>query len=523
MRGAIRTTQVAVVLIILVTVGTLTVGAGSFSAGPLVQVSGTSPFADCGLTAAGGTLYVDSEIEPWVDVSPVDGDGDGIDGDIIAGIWQQDRWSNGGARGNVAGISFDGGSTWQQVTFPDVTECTGGDFDRASDPWLSFSPNGDLHVMHLVLDIETVAGKPGGFGPNGMMAQKIPVGAFADGSIAQSEINDPILIAFEDNGEDLHDKNSMTADPFDSNFVYAVWDFLDLPAGAAINPDRGVFGGGLGFKGAALFSRTTDGGETWSEPKVLYNPGGVNQTIGNQIVVLPDGTLVNFFNEILNFRDDDQDGQFDFNLSLKRSPDKGETWLPHGRPIRATNMRPQGVVTPDELLPVRAAAVIFDVAVDHSTGTLYAVWQDARFTGVDEIAYAESTDGGFTWTAPVKINLTPPKGNPLRQQAFVPSVAVASDGTVGVTYYDFRNDDETGELADYWIIHCHGGCSDPANWQDEVRLTDASFDIKKAPNAGGFFLGDYEGLVAAGTEFLPFFAQPHDSDPASMFFTRVGP
>lgn len=75
--------------------------------------------------------------------------------------------------------------------------------------------------------------------------------------------------------------------------------------GAAINPERGVFGGGLGFKGAALISRTTDGGATWSEPERLYNPGGVNQTIGNQIVVQPDGPLVNLFVEILNFRNDD--------------------------------------------------------------------------------------------------------------------------------------------------------------------------------------------------------------------------
>ena len=506
-----------IVLIVMATLGAVAALAGAFVAGPLVQVSGNSPFdPNCGLTDFGGTVFPDSEVEPWVDVSPVDDN-------IIVGFWQQDRWSNGGAKGNVAGVSFDGGATWQLLTFPGVTDCTGGEFDRASDPWLSFAPNGDLHVMHLVLDIVTLPDKPGGFGPNGMMVQKILADAFDDGTIDQSEISDPILIAFEDNGEDLHDKNSLTADPTDSNFVYAVWDFLDLPAGAAINPDRGTFGGGLGFKGAALFSRTTDGGQTWSEPKVLYNPGGVNQTIGNQIVVLPDGTVVDFFNEILNFRNDDGGSQFDFNLSLKRSPDKGETWLPKGRPIRTNKLQAVGVVTPDSQTPVRDGSVLFDVAVDPGNGTLYAVWQDARFSGFDEVAYSESVDGGLTWTAPVKINLTLGNDNPLRRQAFLPSV-VAANGVVGVTYYDFRNDDDTGELADHWHIHCHGSCADPANWEgSEVRLTDASFDYAQAPFANGLFLGDYMGLASDGTNFLSFFQQSSAADSATGFFRRVGP
>ena len=54
------------------------------------------------------------------------------------------------------------------------------------------------------------------------------------------------------------------------------------------------------------------------------------------------------------------------------------------------------------------------------------------------------------------MNKTPtsiPVGN---QQAFTPSVDVAADGTVAVTYYDFRNNDAAAPLwTDYWIVHCH--------------------------------------------------------------------
>ncbi len=147
----------------------------------------------------------------------------------------------------------------------------------------------------------------------------------------------------------------------------------------------------------------------------------MNQTIGNQIVVQPDATVIDFFTEILNFRNDDLDGQFDLNLSLKRSPDQGETWLPRGRPIRTNDIFGIGALTPDDQIPVRDGAGLFDVAVNPHDGTLYAVWQDARFNGVDEVAFSMSTDGGFTWSEPVKINQTPTNAaEPLRQQASLP-------------------------------------------------------------------------------------------------------
>lgn len=458
-----------------------------------------------GTVGGAGTLFNNSEVEPWVAVNPDNSDN-------IVAFWQQDRWSNGGSRGNVAGVSLDGGTNWQIVSVPGITDCTGGPWERSSDPWVSFGPDGTLHQMSLVFQVDPSPDYPGGFGPNGMAVSKSE-----DGGLTWS---DPIIIIQDDNPRYLNDKNSLTADPTDANYVYAVWDRLDVLPSFARNPNRAV---ALGFKGAALFARSTDGGDTWEPAKKLYDPGGVNQTIGNQIVVMPDGTVIDFFNEILNFRNDDGGSQFDFNLSFKYSENKGERWLPRGRPIRTNKMEGIGTVTPDDLIPVRDAALLFDVAVDPENGNLYAVWQDARFNGFDEVAYSESTDGGDNWSAPVKINLTPDNANSLRRQAFLPSVEVA-DGVVGVTYYDFRNDDGSGELADHWFVSCSGGCSNPSNWDGEFRLTDASFDITQAPNAGGLFLGDYVGLASDGADFLAFFQQSFNSaDPASGFFRRVIP
>jgi hypothetical protein len=515
-----RQALVPVLLLPLLLLAAPPASAGPYTTVQITPTSGASPFpAGCGLTSGGGTVFLNSEVEPWVDVSPVNPD-------IIAGIWQQDRWSNGGSRGNAAAISFNGGATWDPTVFPNVSECTGGSFQRATDPWLSFSPNGDLHVMHLVLDITPPPGRPGGFGRNGMMVQKVTAAQLADGAIDDSEWSDPILLVVDDQG-DLHDKNSLTADPLDSNFVYAVWDFLDFPTGALLNPEN-VFGNGT--KGATLFARTSDGGASWSAPTVLYNPGGNNQTIGNQIVVDDSGILFNFFNEILSFRNDDGGVRFDFNLSMKFSPDRGATWLPHGRPVRIAKMTPRGVTIPDgddnAGGPVRTGDVIPDVAVDPNNGNLYAVWQDARFSGGshETVAFTQSTDGGQTWSTPIRVNQTPDAGPLSNRQAFNPSVHVTDDGTVGITYDDFRNNAPGGGTdTDFWLAHCHGGCANPASWAGNENHVDGSFDLQDAPVARGFFLGDYMGLDNVGNAFGALFTQTSPADPSSEYYATIAP
>ena len=99
-----------------------------------------------------------------------------------------------------------------------------------------------------------------------------------------------------------------------------------------------------------------------------------------------------------------------------------------------------------------------------------------------------------------------------------------------MTYYDFRNntDDKATLPTDYFIVHCHPSltvtCTDPAQWVSETRLTPSSFDMRKAPVARGFFLGDYMGLATDGTRFIPAFIQSGPATGVSdAFVTHVGP
>ncbi len=50
------------------------------------------------------------------------------------------------------------------------------------------------------------------------------------------------------------------------------------------------------------------------------------------------------------------------------------------------------------------------------------------------IAFSMSAYGGLTWSAPIRVNQTPLNIPPLNRQAFLPFIAVAADGTIGVTY-----------------------------------------------------------------------------------------
>ena len=89
-----------------------------------------------------------------------------------------------------------------------------------------------------------------------------------------------------------------------------------------------------------------------------------------------------------------------------------------------------GTVTPDKQELVRDANILFDVAVDPKSGTLYAVWQDTRFEApVQAVMFAQSTDGGDHWkVSSAPINKTPDDIKELRRQAFLPSIEVAADG-----------------------------------------------------------------------------------------------
>jgi hypothetical protein len=461
--------------------------AGPGTASPPIPVSGASPFAGCTadhVATQTGTVFPNSELEPQIAASAVDRNGDGAP-DVVAG-YQQDRWSNGGSRGVYASVLFQG--VWVQVAIPGTSACVGGTHLRATDPWVTFSPDGTAYYFTLA----TSAGND----------SAVIVNRSTDGGLHWSA---PVTLIDEDSVFNFNDKNSITADPFDSRFVYAIWDRSNFPSDK--REVHSISGFPRSIRSDAFFSRTTDGGATWEPAHAIFAPQANEFGIGHQIVVLSDGTLVDGF-MLFHGSGSNKKGQENAVLISK---DRGATWT---APITVAKVLPGFISDPDDGTPVRTGDIIPEIAAGPN-GSVYMVWQEATLApSGSAVAFSKSTDGGLTWSTPVRINTVP------TTQAFTPTIRVLPSGVIGVTHYDFRFNTADGGATlptDYWFLHSHDG---GATWT-ETRVTPTSFDLRKAPFARGLFLGDYEGLAVQGGAFVAAFAQTHGTDPDSIFVTRL--
>jgi hypothetical protein len=460
----------------------LPAGAYPLAAGPAVPASGPSPFAGCPVGAAPGadpgTVYPNTEVEPFVAVNPTDPDN-------IIGVFQQDRWSNGGARGLVASRSMNGGQSWTE-SYAAFSECSGGDpvYDRASDPWVTFDTDGNAYQISLSIS-----------------------GDQATSAILVSKSTDqgatwgpPVTLVRDETIDKFNDKESITGDPTRPGYVYAVWDRVQSPGGL---PSRPIDLPSLLSHGVPLFSRTTDGGATWSTPTPMAD--ALLGTLGNQIAVLPNGTLVDvFWGYRLAGLVPTPNALF---VGVMLSTDAGEHW---SRPIQVSNYVPavacdgEQVCDPDSGEPVRAGTNLPDIAVDPNSGRMYVVWADARFSGGKTVdVVLSSSDDGTPWTTPVLVNKSPAP-----VPAFNATVDVSSDGTVGVLYYDFRRNTPAATLpTTVFLAHSHDA---GATWTEQQL--GGAFDMQNAPVARGLFLGDYQGLDNIGRDFLAFFSRTRAAD-----------
>lgn len=483
--------------------GTIPALASAFVASPsklapdhplLVGCQGFSP----------GTNYEGAEVEPYIDVDRSSGKMN-----LIA-VFQQDRFRNGGAHGLWTDVSHNGGTTWNAVTAaPAFSRCTGGaavgnNFERSSDPWVSISPNGTAYQIAIAFDTSGL-----GFGgPSAVLVSRSkthgdtwekPIGLIRDTSVNV-----------------LNDKESVTADPNTSSNAYAVWDRLISP-GNTPNASEEGFEHAVSFRGPAWFSRTTNGGASWEAARIIFDPGEIDQTIGNQIWVTPSsptapavrgGELFDGFALILHHKNPHFLG--DLFVAGLRSFNEGVSWSE--RPIVVDRLNRAvvcfGFDCSTSATRVRTGDIIPEFAVDRKTGFLYATWQDARFTGHAQIAFSMSKDGGANWSPTIRIN---PSGD--TNQSFTPMVHVADDGTVGVAYYRLADPTST---SDVFFVHCHQSgpglagsqdCSKSAAWNaNGVTHVAGPFDMAKAPIARGHFVGDYFGLTdAGGAGFRPFY------------------
>ena len=457
-----------------------------------------SPLATCDNGSQIGHNYVSGEEEPQLAVF----------GKQMIGMWHQDRWSNGGAHGIGVGTSTDGGTSWTQTVLPDdkcsaaagfTTDPSLSFYERSSDPWVSFGPDGVAYASALSFDGSdnknaVAAGSSTDGGKTWPNFKAIPGSIFT--SIDQST-----------------DKNATTADPVHAGTAYTVWDTLISPT--AHNPDNNFHT--FAYSGPAYFSKTVDGGVTWSAAQVIVDSNERQQTIGNIIVVDPRNDNLYDFTDLLVSPNTSLGQGTNGNslVAFVKSVDHGATWT---QPQVIAPFDSVGVVDPlNPNLFLRVGNGLEEVAIDPSNGKLFVVWETSsefdkntkQSTGTwdDEIVMATSSNGGATWTGPTVIH-----GSPGGLPTFTPTVAV-NNGVVAVTYFDNRNLGTNAKVmpTDYFVSFFN---EDGTSAGAEQRITATSFDQLSAPFARGFFLGDYEGLQPSGsTGFEALFVKTNCDSP----------
>jgi hypothetical protein len=353
----------------------------------------------------------------------------------IIAAWKQD-WSADPTRGSdLVASSLDGGKTWVRRTIPGLTVCSGGTLDAGSDPWVSADRSGTVYF----------AGLPANFSsedpPTAIVASHS-----ADGGRTWLT---PVTLAPVGPG---NEQPAITGSPTRAGRAYAVW---------------ADFG-----RSDVRFSKTSDAGATWSPPVVIHRAGRAARDQAPRLLVLPDGTLLTIVG-----RGDERRGR----LYAMRSRDDGRTWRRAAR-FLSIGVQPfrddKGVALPIPLYP--SAAVAPD-------GTVYVAIEAPRSARSGVIAIARSRDGGRTWRTG--------KLPGVSAYAFEPAIAVDGRGTVGVTWYDLRNDrrGDARLTADVWFAHSHNR---GASWRQ--RHVAGPTDLRTAPLPRHNYVGEYQGLAGLG-------------------------
>jgi hypothetical protein len=475
---------------------TIAIAAAGFILDAPTTASGPSPLAGC--TFGGDPdadpapiVYPDTEVEPFVAVNPTDLDN-------VVGAYQQDRWSDGGSHGLVTSYSTNGGASWG-VSMAAFSKCEGGTrYARATDPWVSFDSAGRAYQISLGIDNAT------------LVASDVEAATSTDGGATWSA---PLVLLNDTTGVKFNDKQSITGDwrpGVGAGKAYATWIVGSLPGSENIGPTGAA--NSFAYGGQPVFTKTTDGGAHWSTPTTISN--AVVYVQGNQIVVLPDGTLVDV-GAMLFKGSGIQPTPHAYFWTAFISKNGGKTW---GGPIKVAPLGTTLLTNPDIPNPtslnqtIRAGDYIPDVAVDHETGAIYMVFADGIATGFNHVKLTKSLDGGKNWSRPIDVTQTPPGTH-----SFNGTVEVTDDGTVAVMYYDLRNNTGAAGLpTDVWLTHSHDG---GATWSEQHLY--GSFDMENAPVARGWFLGDYQGMAAAGEDLITFFSVATTNDQSDVISIRA--
>jgi hypothetical protein len=273
----------------------------------------------------------------------------------------------------------------------------------------------------------------------------------------------------------MQDKEWGAYDPVSGN-LYVVWSEFDVYG--SDDPDHYT---------NVLFSRSLNGGTTWSEAKRINEISGdcldeSDSVMGAMPAVGPDGEIYVSW--------PGPNG-----ITIDKSMDEGQTWLAHDIQV-ADNPAGDHYTVPS----ISRGGSVPVIACDNSNGphrgTVYVNWSDWSSGPTDtDVWLSKSTDGGMTWSDPIRVNDDPPG----KHQVFHWLTVDPTNGYLYVVFYDRRNYDDSRTDV-YLAVSRDGG------------ETFSNHLISGSPFTPYWrtFMGDYSNIVARGDVIRPVWARMDD-------------
>lgn len=389
-------------------------------------------------------------------------------------------------------VSWDGGETWTRGLIPGyptgpISVLTG--FRGAGDPVVCFDGQGEVYISGIAFKRPINPLNNIGAGWNLGRADGIFVAKSTDGGETFDQVS--MVVQALQTWITFHDKEWMAVDMNNGN-VYVCWSVFTVYMVSQL-----------------FFSRSTDGGQTWSVPMIISEVRSAELSIqGSTIQVDNDGTVHVSWIYFGNSASGDEKVRYSY------STDNGQSF---STPVDIADAHeiPRYIDGNDYRTPTLLMSAV-DLSETNTSGSLYLTWNDYR-EGDADILLIYSRDGGSTWSEPIRVN-NDTVGNGIDQ--FFSAVAVSTQGYVHLIFYDRRDDEDNTLINLYYAISKNGG----ENFTFQTNATSESFDGNNAIGSQPF-IGDYIGLAASNTTAYGIWCDTRegssDSPDCELYFVAV--
>ena len=421
------------------------------------------------------------------------------------------------------GVSFssDGGSSFTQIPFLNVGPSVDSNQPAGNTATLASALGNPVAACSspkrfYVADSPFFVGDITFFGPfifNEDLFSGVGINTSNDGGKTWGNTVPTVL----KDADHLIDSGWLTLDPTDPNRLYVSYIDFDSEADLPFLTHPSPRCAPVSFRIAAELVTSSDGGHTWSSPRIIREDclpiqNGVPQgfQVGSaRLAVGADGKLSAAFLLFHPVVAADGVTVVDYKLEIhaRQSSDYGASFAPDvkvsdlvqiGDGSHAFRPAVQGFFSVPTI-PVIAADLARRPGEKQN---LYIAWADGRdnqkpdgaaFFGTynfADIMLSRSSDGGMTWSPPRAISPTPPSFKGGGRDQFIPSIAVDHDGTIAVCYYDRRNDPQNNAFDRYCSISENHG----QTFRD-VRQSSKSWIYGQNWDRLVFWLGDYDTVT----------------------------